>query len=230
MTSTEDFKADMERVESRLAESQKRVALLEKIAWGVAAVGVVFGVSGAFGYRAISKARAEIAQLGANTEQMRKDYDQIAQNKKAEFEKMLDELASEHDLKCRSLTIIDESGKPRLSLRTLDGSGHMALYNAAGKKTAELFVGETKQNGGLRIYDAAGLKYFDVGAEKDGALRAIFAKPHSDSNDMVRISFNDDGGRLQIFTSKHKRVVRLGATAEGDGELLVEGMSFGIPD
>jgi len=100
---------------------------------------------------------------------------------------------------------------------TKDGGGYMALFNSGKQEVAELGVTNT-ESGYLKINDRNGNKQVWMTYTQDGGGYLSLSKG---TQEMIRFSTPDAGGRIGIYNGSNTRIAFLGAQDTKEGNLTI---------
>lgn len=193
----EDFADRVRTVESKLQTMQQ-------IAWAIGAVAVIFGISGAWGWKLLSDTKKELDAMGQHVTKLSTNLKNLEPTVRLQFDRLqkagteqleqfrvgakreadaafaglrseISSIALSNELQTRSLKIVNADGRTLISLSAGTAGGLVEIFSpTSGKQIANL--GPTsKGDGGLRLSDKSGRVMLDGSASDNGGDCIAFA-------------------------------------------------------
>jgi hypothetical protein len=202
-----------EDLTNRVRTVESKLQTLQQIAWVIATLAVIFGVTGAWGWKLLLEAKTEldatgrrVAELSTNvnklepvlqkarTEQLKQFREDARREADAALAGLQSSIALSNELQTRSLKIVNAEGRTLISLAAGPAGGLLEIFSTTSGKRITGVGASSYGNGELWLSDKSG--------------RASLLG-----------SASEDGGHLYIYNPETEKISANLGVLSGNGEL-----------
>jgi hypothetical protein len=250
----ERLRKSEDEISNRVRTAESKLQTIQQIAWAVGVVAVIFGFSGAWGWKLLLDAKAEldatgmrVAQLSSNlqnleptaklyVELVKKAGDEQLQELRSDFDvnrKRIAELSSNlHDLEPTTKLYAERLQKAEVEQFQRFGEdakrqADAVLADLRSKLSSTTLLNEM-QTRSLKIVNSEGRTLISLGEGTSGGFVQIFQG--SEPVTTMGASASGNGGQISIYSYRSggkQEIAYLGASALGNGNLWLSN-KFGL--
>ncbi len=225
---------------------ESKLQSMQQIAWAIAAVAVIFGISGAWGWKLLLDAKTELDTTGrrvtqlstsvnnlepiarlhvellqkTGTEQLDKFHEGANREADAAYTRLRGEISSislSHELQTRTLKIVNATGRTLISLGAGPSGGRVEVFSTTSGEQISSIGSLSDGNGGLSLSDKSGRELLrGIASDKGGVLQSYNLET---GKAVASLGVSNDGNGIFSLSEKSGRPALRGIASDKGGVL-----------